>query len=528
MRKKSVLIGGGLAYCYKRWMSSSSSEGTKRFAAVWGNGDYGRLGFGNLDSTWWPKLINSSSFHNSNLKSISCGGAHTLFLTEAYKLLSPAETGRVYATGLNDFGQIGISDSTTYCMEPLEVSGLKKEIVQISAGYHHSCAITEAENVVPVPTKVECLSGINIKMVALASEHSIAVTDGGQALSWGGGGSGRLGHGHQSSLLGFFRSSSEYTPRHIKKLEGVKVKNIAAGLLHSACIDENGSVYIFGEKAVDKLAFGNANNATTPSMIGKLPYSQEVACGGYHTCVITMVYKNQCHLIALCYKRCEYEGLEEQGCAEDKNPNNLEDIGGHFIRKLDFVMMELLAFVDLQIYFELEVTKVVLVQRHVRRIVNSKFHQSDLKMMVVVNYTPGAQMKMVVLATGLQGGTLTCPLFPSRDGILNSIDSLDSCFDYFMYRYLVVGSIQQRFQDYLNQITELNYYPSEGNVFTWGWGGSHGTFSEDGLSSGGQLGHGDDMDYINPTLVAFEKKMKAVEVSCGFNHTGAILESVDA
>jgi hypothetical protein len=26
--------------------------------------------------------------------------------------------------------------------EPLEVSGLKKEIVQISAGYHHSCAIT--------------------------------------------------------------------------------------------------------------------------------------------------------------------------------------------------------------------------------------------------------------------------------------------------------------------------------------------------------------------------------------------------
>lgn len=32
-------------------------------------------------------------------------------------------------------------------------------------------------------------------------------SDGGQALSWGGGGSGRLGHGHQSSLLGFFRSS---------------------------------------------------------------------------------------------------------------------------------------------------------------------------------------------------------------------------------------------------------------------------------------------------------------------------------
>ncbi|KAG6773500.1 hypothetical protein POTOM_020782 [Populus tomentosa] len=107
MRKKSVLIGGGLGYCYKRWMSSSSSEGRKRSAAVWGNGDYGRLGYGNLDSMWRPKLMNSSSFHNSNLKSISCGGAHTLFLTE---------TGRVYATGLNDFGQLGISNNTTYCM----------------------------------------------------------------------------------------------------------------------------------------------------------------------------------------------------------------------------------------------------------------------------------------------------------------------------------------------------------------------------------------------------------------------------
>ncbi|KAL9356482.1 hypothetical protein Peur_049735 [Populus x canadensis] len=419
MRKNSVLIGGGLGYCYKRWMSSSSSEGRKRSAAVWGNGDYGRLGYGNLDSMWRPKLMNSSSFHNSNLKSISCGGAHTLFLTE---------TGRVYATGLNDFGQLGVSNNTTYCMEPLEVSGLKKEIVQISAGYHHSCAITvdgelytwgknsngqlglgkKAENVVPVPTKVECLSGINIKMVALASEHSIAVTDGGQALSWGEGGSGRLGHGHQSSLLGFFRSSSEYTPRHIKKLEGVKVKNIAAGLLHSACIDENGSVYIFGEKAVDKLAFGDANNTTTPSMIDKLPYSQEVACGGYHTCVITSGGELYTW------------GSNENGCLGNGSIDVLhipERVEGPFLRS--------------------PVEKVSCGWKHTAAI-------------------------------------------------------------------------------------------SEGNVFTWGWGGSHGTFSEDGLSSGGQLGHGDDFDYVNPTLVAFEKKMKALEVSCGFNHTGAILESVDA
>ncbi|KAK7856874.1 ultraviolet-b receptor uvr8 [Quercus suber] len=215
--------------------------------------------------------------------------------------------------------------------------------------------------VVPLPTKVDCLDGITIKMVALGSEHSMAVTDGGEALSWGIGDSGRLGHDHDSGILGFFKSTSEYTPRLIKNLEGIKVKNAAAGLLHSACIDENGSVFVFGESAVDKVGFGKVNNATAQFMISELPYSEEmyliypkefkVSCGWKHTAAI-----------------------------------------------------------------------------------------------------------------------------------------------------------------------------SEGNIFTWGWGGSHGTFSEDGHSSGGQLGHGSDVDYIKPTMVTFEGNVKALQISCGFNHTGAILE----
>jgi hypothetical protein len=33
-----------------------------------------------------------------------------------------------------------------------------------------------AAKVVPLPTKVECLNGVTIKMAALGSEHSVAVT----------------------------------------------------------------------------------------------------------------------------------------------------------------------------------------------------------------------------------------------------------------------------------------------------------------------------------------------------------------
>ncbi|XP_048335365.2 ultraviolet-B receptor UVR8 isoform X2 [Ziziphus jujuba] len=405
-------IGSGLGLV--RRLVWTKSETGQKFAVVWGNGDYGRLGLRSLDSQWRPAPVLCSAFHDQGIRAIACGGAHTLFLTEA---------GSIYATGLNDFGQLGISDDTNYTTEPVEVTGFQREIVQISAGYYHSCAITadgelymwgknangqlglgkRAPKVVPRPSKVESLVGITIKMAALGSEHSVAVTDGGEALSWGEGGSGRLGHGHESSIFGFFQSNSEYRPRLIKKLEGIKVKNVAAGLLHSACIDENGSVFIFGERAVDKLGFGGVNNASTPAMISKLPCSKEVACGGYHTCVLSSggdLYT---------------WGSNENGCL---------GIG-----------------------------------------TTDVFH----------------------LPEKVQGPFLKSPVYQVSCG----------------WKHTAAIS---------------------GNVFTWGWGGSHGTFSDEGHSSGGQLGHGSDVDYIKPMMVNLGKNVKALQVSCGFNHTGAILE----
>lgn len=263
----------------------------------------------------------------------------------------------------------------------------------------------KAAKVVLVPHKVESLTGVAIRMVALGSEHSLAVTDKGEALSWGGGGSGLLGHGHEPSMLGFLRSPSEFTPRLIKKLEGFKIKSIAAGMLHSACIDENGSVFTFGQRAVDKLGLGQAKNATKPSMVGQLPLSEEVACGGYHTCVITS--------------------------------------GGEL-------------------------------------------------------YTWGS----------------------NENGCLGT-----GCTDVSHLPERVQGPFLKHSVCQVSCGWKHTAAISEGHVYAWGWGGSHGTFSEDGHSSGGQLGQGNDFDYITPIRVIFGKNVKALQVSCGFNHTGAILES---
>uniref|UniRef100_A0A452XWG5 Uncharacterized protein n=1 Tax=Aegilops tauschii subsp. strangulata TaxID=200361 RepID=A0A452XWG5_AEGTS len=77
----------------------------------------------------------------------------------------------------------------------------------------------------------------------------------------------------------------EYTPRLIKNLDGIKIKRIAAGMLHSACIDEKGTVFMFGQKTEKVL--GRSNDAPRPSAVEEIQFSEEVACGGYHTCAVT-------------------------------------------------------------------------------------------------------------------------------------------------------------------------------------------------------------------------------------------------
>ncbi|XP_022154913.1 ultraviolet-B receptor UVR8 isoform X2 [Momordica charantia] len=391
-RRFAEFIIGFNSETWRRRSRRLSSNSGKRFAAVWGNGDFGRLGLGTLDSQWRP--VACSAFEHETLKDIACGGAHTLFLTES---------GRVYATGLNNFGQLGISDDKSYSTEPVEVK-IQKEAVHISAGYNHSCVVTGSAKAVHLPTKVDSLDGIVIKRAALGSDHSMAVTDGGEVLSWGDGRSGRLGHGHESTLLGFLKSTSEYTPRLIKELDGIKVKQIAAGMLHSACVDENGAVFIFGERAMNRVGFDEANKATIPSIISTLLNCEEVACGGYHTCVLTKAGDLYSW------------GSNENGCLGNGSTNVFdlpERVEGPFSRS--------------------PVSKVSCGWKHTAAI-------------------------------------------------------------------------------------------SGGAIFTWGWGGSHGTFSVDGHSSGGQLGHGSDVDYVKPMMVDIGENVKSVQVSCGFNHTGAILE----
>lgn len=65
----------------RRHLSGAPPSLRRRFVALWGNGDYGRLGFGDLGSRWRPAICSFLSDDDDLPVSVACGGAHTLFLT---------------------------------------------------------------------------------------------------------------------------------------------------------------------------------------------------------------------------------------------------------------------------------------------------------------------------------------------------------------------------------------------------------------------------------------------------------------
>ncbi|KAK5786817.1 hypothetical protein PVK06_041463 [Gossypium arboreum] len=102
----------------------------------------------------------------------------------------------------------------------------------------------------------------------------------GELYMWGKNSSGQLG-------LGKNAAKAVHKPTKVECLSGLTIKLDALGSEHTIVVTETGSLFVFGDKVVANLGFGEAKNATMPSMINTLPYSEEVACGGYHTCVVT-------------------------------------------------------------------------------------------------------------------------------------------------------------------------------------------------------------------------------------------------
>eukprot|EP00118_Oscarella_pearsei_P022140 m.252836 g.252836 ORF g.252836 m.252836 type:complete len:3992 (+) comp40356_c1_seq2:177-12152(+) len=109
-------------------------------------------------------------------------------------------------------------------------------------------------------------------------KHFMALTSSGEVFSWGNGESGRLGHGDTSSYN---------EPKLIVAFKGRRIVHIVCGDADSAAIDSNGQLFMWGKGSYGRLGHGTCEDYDVPTAVeafrGKVIVDISCGCGDAHT-----------------------------------------------------------------------------------------------------------------------------------------------------------------------------------------------------------------------------------------------------
>ena len=166
-----------------------------------GSGDDGQLGHGDEgDAPGRDKLrparLERAVFGGAPVVLVACGYAHTLAVTGA---------GRVYTSGHNSDGQLGLGNRTS-----------SRVFMPVDQGQFEDA---------------------HIVMAACGFLYSVAVSAEGDVFTWGDGGYGGLGHNDQQVRL---------LPARLEQGQfgGGKVVLVAAGFFHTVALTEGGMLWV--------------------------------------------------------------------------------------------------------------------------------------------------------------------------------------------------------------------------------------------------------------------------------------------
>lgn len=254
----------------------------------WGYNFDGQLGDGTTANRLTPVRVILPG--GAKAAAVAAGSNHSLAVTT---------TGKVYAWGSNEYGQLG--DGTTRDRHrPVAVrlpAGAR--VVAAGACYNYSVALTSAGQVLAwghnrsgqlgdgsrrssdVPVPVRLPAGVTVTAIAAGGYQTLALTSTGTVLAWGDGGNGQLGDGQM-------RSSD--VPVRVKIPAGITVTGVGAGSLFSLARTSSGQVLAWGDDAFGQLGDGRARNSDLPVRV-KIPAGARVtavsAGGGFGLALTT-------------------------------------------------------------------------------------------------------------------------------------------------------------------------------------------------------------------------------------------------
>lgn len=179
----------------------------------------------------------------------------------------------------SDISSESLKEELAYFHLPLQDSDPPCEVFTFGKGEYGQLGTGDrASN--PMPQRVDVLVGLCVRKLSLGTSHSACLVEDGRVFSWGYGGDGRLGHGHDGDVL---------VPKPIAGLHGMDIEVVVCGELHTAALTNKGQVFTWGLGKDGRLGHGARDSEFVPRLVSALSNKTitQVACGGLHTAVLT-------------------------------------------------------------------------------------------------------------------------------------------------------------------------------------------------------------------------------------------------
>ncbi|KAK9106762.1 hypothetical protein Syun_022773 [Stephania yunnanensis] len=293
--------------CGREHTAAASSDGS---LFTWGANDFGQLGDGTEECRKYPDRV--KLLETEFVKSVSCGAQCTAVIAQPIENDGATSTNRLWVWGQNQ--------GSNYPRLYYGAFSRKTNILQVSCGAVHVVALSEdgllqawgyneygqlgrgftceglqGAQILNAYAKFldEAPELVKISQVSCGEYHTAAISENGEVYTWGLGNIGQLGH---CSLQ---YGDKELVPRRVASLDGIAVKKVECGGVHTCAITEKGALYAWGGAHAGQLGLGPQNGffscvpCESKGLFQDIPVLiipagvQLIACGHSHTLIST-------------------------------------------------------------------------------------------------------------------------------------------------------------------------------------------------------------------------------------------------
>lgn len=258
----------------------------------WGNNNNGQIGIDDFQNTL-ASVPTPVAAWSDRASAIAAGYLHTCALTESAV---------VKCWGSNINGQLGRGMFSINSIDPTSVSGLSGDVIAVAAGGFHNCALTSqgavycwganesgqlgnnSSNDSSLPVRVANLPN-DVVAITAGRTHTCALRGGGELVCWGFNESGQLGDG---------TNTTRWTPVAVASI-GRSAKAVAAGGDNTCVIDLSDRVLCWGYNYTGQIGNGGFQDRNLPVLLTELTHGiSKLSVGANHTCAVTLIGSVQC------------------------------------------------------------------------------------------------------------------------------------------------------------------------------------------------------------------------------------------